>query len=287
MDVYPFIIHLGRLEVTGYGIMMMVGFLMGGWLIGLELKRQGLREDYAAEIVIAAVIGGVIGAKLWYVALTRDMDALLSRGGLVWYGGLIGGSLAVWLNGWRLRVPTRWTAHVVAPALAAAYALGRVGCFMVNDDYGLPTGLPWGMRFRQGLPPSTAENLHALFGIPIPPGVDPNTVLAVHPTQLYEVAAMTVAFMVLWKLRKAAWGTGALFGVYLMLAGLERFLVEFVRAKDDRFVGPFTIAQVMSVLLIIIGTLVWVRLRGRSAQDPGPYLAGRQPAATSNPSTAG
>lgn len=287
MDVYPFIIHLGPLEITGYGIMMMVGFLVGGWLIGLELKRQGLREDYAAEIVIAAVIGGVIGAKLWYVALTRDTGALLSRGGLVWYGGLIGGSLAVWLNSWRLRVPTRWTAHLVAPALAAAYALGRVGCFMVNDDYGLPTGLPWGMRFRQGLPPSTAENLHALFGIPIPPGVDPNTVLAVHPTQLYEVAAMTIAFMALWKLRKAAWGTGALFGAYLMMAGLERFLVEFVRAKDDRFLGPFTIAQVTSVVLILIGTVVWVRFRSAPMKEPGPYLAGRQPVPTSNPSTAG
>ena len=83
MDVYPFILDLGPLEITGYGIMMMVGFLVGGWLISLELRRQGLREDYAAEITIAAVIGGVIGAKLWYVALTRDLDALLSRGGLV------------------------------------------------------------------------------------------------------------------------------------------------------------------------------------------------------------
>lgn len=287
MDVYPFIIHLGPLEITGYGIMMMVGFLMGGWLVGLELRRQGFREDYAAEITIAAVIGGVIGAKLWYVALTGDLDALFSRGGLVWYGGLIGGSLAVALNGWRLRVPTRWTAHLVAPALAAAYGLGRVGCFMVNDDYGLPTGLPWGMRFRQGLPPSTAENLQALFGISVPAGVDPNTVLAVHPTQLYEVAAMLVAFTVLWRLRKEAWGTGALFGVYLMLAGLERFLVEFVRAKDDRFLGPFTIAQVTSVLLIIIGTVVWVRFKNSPMKEPGAYLAGRQPAPASNPSTTG
>lgn len=286
MDIYPLILHVGPLEITGYGIMMMVGFLVGGWLVGLELRRRGLREDYAAEITIAAVIGGVIGAKLWYVALTGDMNALLSRGGLVWYGGLIGGSVAVVLNGWRLRVPMAWTAHLVAPALAAAYALGRVGCFMVNDDYGLPTSLPWGMRFRQGLPPSTAENLHALFGIPVPAGVDPNTVLAVHPTQLYEVLAMLIAFAVLWKLRKAEWGTGALFGVYLMLAGSERFLVEFVRAKDDRFLGPFTIAQVFSILLILIGTVVWARLRNGPMKEPGQYLAGRQPAAPSKPSTA-
>lgn len=285
MDVYPFIIHLGPLEITGYGIMMMVGFLMGGWLIGLELKRRGLREDYAADITVAAVVGGVIGAKLWYVALTRDPGALFSRGGLVWYGGLIGGAAAVAINGWRLRVPTRWTAHLVAPALAAAYALGRVGCFLVNDDYGRPTALPWGVKFRQGLPPSTAENLHNLFRVPVPAGVDPNTVLAVHPTQLYEVAAMSIVFAVLWKLRRKPWGMGALFGVYLMLAGLERFLVEFVRAKDDRFLGPFTIAQLTSVLLVLIGLAVWTWLRNRPSPEAGPYLTVDTSEPVSKPAT--
>src|SRR3954447_14897249 len=92
MTIYPFIIHLGPLEITGYGLMMMVAFLMGGWLVSLELRRQGFAEDYAAEVVAAAVIGGIIGAKLWYVALTRDPGALLSRGGLVWYGGFLGGT---------------------------------------------------------------------------------------------------------------------------------------------------------------------------------------------------
>ena len=105
MNVYPFIIHLGPLEITGYGIMMMLGFLVGGWLITLELRRRQLREEYSADIVVAAVIGGVIGAKLWYVVLTRDPGALFSRGGLVWYGGFIGGAVAVLLNGWRRRVP--------------------------------------------------------------------------------------------------------------------------------------------------------------------------------------
>ena len=286
MDVYPFILDLGPLEITGYGIMMMVGFLVGGWLLSLELRRLGLREDYAAEITIAAVIGGVIGAKLWYVALTRDLDALLSRGGLVWYGGLIGGAIAVILTGWRLRVHIRWTAQLAAPALAAAYALGRVGCFLVNDDYGVPTTLPWGMRFRQGLPPSTAENMQSLFGIPVPAGVDPSTVLAVHPTQIYETLAMLIAFAVLWRLRKKEWGTGALFGIYLMLAGIERFLVEFVRAKDDRFLGAFTVAQLTSLILVAIGALVWSKLRSSPPVEPGDYLKGRQPASASKPSTA-
>jgi phosphatidylglycerol---prolipoprotein diacylglyceryl transferase len=271
MTVYPFIIHLGPLEVTGYGLMLMVAFLMGGWLIARQLRENNLREDYAADIVAAAVVGGIIGAKLWYVALTRDPGALFSRGGLVWYGGFIGGALAVILNGWRLRVPLRWTMQLAAPALAAAYALGRVGCFLVNDDYGGPTNLPWGVKFPNGSPPSTAANLHG-FGISVSPGIDPSTVLTVHPTQLYEVAAMLVAFAVLWVLRKKGQPVGWLFGVYLVFAGIERFLVEILRAKDDRLLGPFTIAQLTSVILVALGALLMALWRGGPSPAPGSYL---------------
>ena len=278
MTVYPFIIHLGPLEVTGYGLMLMVAFLMGGWLIARQLRESQLREDYAADIVAAAVIGGIVGAKLWYVALTQDPGALFSRGGLVWYGGFIGGALAVMLNGWRLKVPLRWTMQIAAPALAAAYALGRVGCFLVNDDYGRPTSLPWGMRFPEGLPPSTAGNLHQLFGIPVQQGIDPSTVLAVHPTQLYEVIIMLIAFAVLWSLRKKGHPIGWLFGLYLVFAGVERFLVEIVRAKDDRFLGPFTLAQLTSALIVAIGVVLLTAWRRTADPAPGGYLqTGKKP----------
>ena len=279
MTVYPFIIHLGPLEITGYGLMMMVAFLMGGWLITLELRRRRLSEDYAADAVAAAVVGGIIGAKLWYVALNQDLGSLFSRGGLVWYGGFIGGTIAVILNGWRLGVPLRWTMQLVAPALAAAYALGRVGCFLVNDDYGRPTGVPWGMKFPRGLPPSTAGNMEKLFGIPVPAGTDPSTVLAVHPTQLYETAIMLGVFMVLWRLRKSDYPIGRLFGLYLVCAGVERFLIEILRAKDDRFLGPFTLAQLTSVVLILIGSTIFVRWRTGSGPEPGAYLLSGKKAA--------
>lgn len=272
MNVYPLQWDLGPIEITGYGLMLMVAFLMGGWLIALQLREAKLKEDYAADMVAAAVIGGIVGAKLWYVALTGDPDALFSRGGLVWYGGFIGGALAVILNSWRLRVPLRWTMQLGAPALAAAYALGRVGCFLVNDDYGRPTAVPWGVRFPEGLPPSTAANLKNLFGIPIPEGVDPATVLAVHPTQLYEAAAMLLAFAVLWRLRKSGRPVGWLFGLYLVFAGVERFLVEILRAKDDRFLGPFTLAQVTSLVIVIIGAVILSRWREGSGPAPGAYL---------------
>ncbi len=269
MNVYPLKFPLGPFEITGYGIMLMVGFLAGGWLITLELRRRGLNEEYSADIVVAAVIGGIVGARLWYWVLHGG--PLLARGGLVWYGGFLGGALAVLANGWRLEVPTRWTLHLTAPALAAAYALGRIGCFIVNDDYGHPTSLPWAVKFPQGLPPTTAENMSKLFGIPVPPGTDPTTVLAVHPTQLYEAGLMLIAFAVLWRLRTAERPIGWLFGVYLVLAGVERFLVEFLRAKDDRLFGPFTLAQAVSAGLILAGGVLLAR-PWRGEVSPGPYL---------------
>ena len=277
MNIYPLswtIPLLGgrTVDITGYGIMMMVGFLVGGWLITLELRRRGLYEEYAADMTVAAVIGGVLGAKLWYLVLHPE-SSLLSRGGLVWYGGFVGGFLAVVLNGFRLKVPTRWTAHLAAPALAAAYALGRIGCFIVNDDYGRPTTVPWAVRFPQGLPPSTAANLQQQFGIPMPAGTDPSTVLAVHPTQLYEVILMLAVFAMLWRLRLKGRPIGWIFGIYLLCAGAERFVIEVFRAKDDRFFGPLTIAQIMSVILMIAGSIAIRRLASGADIAPGEYLS--------------
>lgn len=270
--VYPFNLHLGPLNITGYGIMLMVGFLMGGWLIDRDLRRRGWHHDYAADITVAAVIGGVIGAKLWYVAATGDPGALFTRGGLVWYGGFIGGSLAVLANGWRLGVPPRWTCQLTAAALPAAYALGRIGCFLVGDDYGRPTTLPWGVAFPQGIPPTTAGAMAQDFGIPIPQGVAPDTLLAVHPTQLYEVFLMIGAFMVLWRLRTSGKPAGWLFGLYLVLAGTERFLVEFVRAKADHLAVGLTVAQFIALAMIVTGGVLLAAWSKGADVEPGEYL---------------
>ena len=266
MTVYPFVLKLGPLTVTGYGLMMMVAFLVAGWAMQLELRRRGLDEEYSADIVIAAVIGGLIGGKLWYVAITGQWGALFSRGGLVWYGGFVGGALAVMVNGWRKRVPLRFTLELTAPALALGYALGRIGCFLVNDDYGRPTALPWGVMFPQGLPPTRVSEL-ARAGVSFPPGTDPLQVVAVHPTQIYETLVMFAVFVWLWRRRDHARATGWLFGAYLVCAGVERFLVEFVRIKDDRIFGAFTLAQATSVALVVLG--VWLTERFRDPATAG------------------
>jgi len=270
--VYPFNLHLGPLNLTSYGLMLMVGFLIGGWLIAREIRARGWYHEYAADITVAAVIGGVLGAKLWYVFATGEWSSLISRGGLVWYGGFLGGTAAVLLNGARLKVPMRWTLELAAPALPAAYALGRVGCFLVEDDYGVPSTLPWSVKFPQGLPPTTAGTLAHDFGIPIQAGVAPDTLLAVHPTQLYEVVLMTAAFMLLWRLRVHRRATGWLFALYLMLAGAERFLVEFVRAKEDRLGIGLTLAQAMALGLVVLGGVLLAKWGSGEALAPGEYL---------------
>jgi phosphatidylglycerol---prolipoprotein diacylglyceryl transferase len=263
MTVYPLTIHLGPVTITGFGLMMMLAFILAGWAIQLELRRRGFDEEYAADIVIGAVIGGLVGAKLWYVVLTGEGP--FSRGGFVWYGGFLGGVLGVLFNSWRKRVPIALTADLVAPALALGYAVGRVGCFVVGDDYGIPTSLPWAVKFPLGLPPTTVANL-TQFHVTFPPGTNPATLVAVHPTEVYETILMLLATAWLWRRRNHQHATGWLFACYLLIAGVERFAIEFLRAKDDRVLHGFTLAQAASVGLIALG--IW--LVRRLARPTGP-----------------
>ena len=225
---------------------------LGDLGIQLDLRSRGLSDEYAADIVVGAVIGGLIGAKLWYVAVTGEISSLFQRGGFVWYGGFFGGVAGVLAAGWLKRVPPRFTCEICAAPLMLGHAIGRVGCFLVQDDYGIPSALPWAMRFPQGLPPTTVAELTRL-GESFPAGTDPNLIVAVHPTQVYETVLMMVAFAWLWNRRTHERGTGWLFAWYLVLVGVERFLIEFVRVKDDRLIGDITLAQLTSLVLVGVG----------------------------------
>jgi phosphatidylglycerol:prolipoprotein diacylglycerol transferase len=261
---------LGRFTITSFGVMMAIAFLAGYQVIRVELKRLGRDPQLAGDILLGALIGGILGAKIYYVLLNwpltvRDpIGMLASRSGLVWYGGLIGGALGViWLLRRRGESVAR-TADVAAPALALSYALGRVGCFLVGDDYGRPTDSWIGIAFPSGAPPSTAGNLRRGFGVDIPAAVPDAQVLSVFPTQLFETAISLFIFLVLWKLRFKDRPAGWLFSLWLVLAGLERLFIEFFRAKDDRFFGALSLAQVISVGVIALGAWIMTRLRGRS-----------------------
>jgi phosphatidylglycerol:prolipoprotein diacylglycerol transferase len=256
--MFPTLVKIGSFEITTFGLMMFLAFIAAGWVLSRQFRRYGLDDDVASSMVMFAALGGILGAKIYYAILTRDWHNLLSRAGLVWYGGLIGGATACSILLIRRRVDFLIAADAAAPALAIGYCLGRIGCFLVGDDYGRPTDAWFGVAFPKGSPPTTAYALRD-FGVRLSDSIPDDAILRVHPTQLYESAAALVMFFILMALANRPHLKGRVFGMFLMLMGIERFLVEILRAKDDRFLGPFTIAQLISVIIFMIGTWLFMR----------------------------
>lgn len=263
-DWFPF---LGGQPITSFGVFMLLSFLTGGYVLRAELRRVGEDPDKAWDLVFMAVIGGIVGARVYYVLLNfpqlleDPVSLLLSRGGLVWYGGfLLATALVIWeIRRQKMSVPA--TADLVAPALALAYAVGRIGCFMVGDDWGRPTDSWVGIRFPRGTPATTVQNIEEMFGMEVDPALVEKygQVVPVHPTQLYEVGLSTLIFFALWRIRGHDHAKGWLFMLWLSLAGLERFAVEFLRAKDDRYIGILTVAQIISLAIVAVGIVGMAR----------------------------
>jgi phosphatidylglycerol:prolipoprotein diacylglycerol transferase len=262
--------RIGSFSISPFGVTLVFAFLASYLQLRWGMKRLGIGdEEDASALVFAAGVGGIVGAKIYYAILNGDWRLLFDRSGLVWYGGFILGALGVLWMMRRRRLPGWPMADVAAPALALGYAVGRVGCFLVGDDYGRPTDQPWGVAFPVGLPRTTAGNLRDLFGVNIPSSVPDDTLLKVHPTQLYETAmALAIWAFGVWLFKRRA-APGAVALSVLALLAVERFLVEFLRAKDDRFFAGFTLAQVISVgvllVIAIIGVLRRRRLEPRTA----------------------
>jgi phosphatidylglycerol:prolipoprotein diacylglycerol transferase len=253
---HPFQFNLGPLQFTGFGIAVVLGFVIAQMISQEEMQRRGHDPAPIADMILGAVVGGLLGAKLYFVIVLGNWDALFTRGGFVFWGGFIGGAIGVLLIARHKKVPIWRTLEVGAPSVAAAYAVGRTGCWGVGDDYGRPWEGPFAVQFPEGAPPSTAGIMAQEFGVQFPPGTDPNSLIAVHPTQLYEVAMGIVMFAIIWRVRKHRHAEGWLFGVYLILAGIERFIVEFFRAKDDYLPFGLTIAQTLALAAVAAGAVV-------------------------------
>ena len=248
-------LHIFGITLQTFGLMMGLGFVVSGWIIARRLKELGKPVDWAYEMVFAALIGGIIGARLWWVgenwSSAKDdiLGSLFSGAGLVWYGGAIGGAIAVLLWAWRRKWFTLQMLDTASIPLAAGYAIGRIGCQLAGDgDYGKPWNGPWAMAYPNGTVPTTVK---------------------VHPTPVYETITMLIVALVLWRLRDR-WRPGTLFALYLILAGLERFLVEFIRRNDDVFLG-LTQPQLLS-LVMIAGGGIFLLVR-RPAPAPAPLRA--------------
>lgn len=226
--------------------MAFLAFAAGFVVVHREAQRLGLGRDFAYDALLYAYIGGWAGARLFLIPTAWDLFRndpiafLLSGSGWVWYGGVFGGTLAVWVLARREGQPFLLVADVCAPALAIGLAIGRIGCHLSGDgDYGIPTSLPWGMSYPQGVVPTTER---------------------VHPAPLYEMVGSLAIFVHLWRRRFRA-RRGEIVGRYLVLACSLRFAIEFIRRNPAWLLG-LTTAQAWSLALAAVGAWLWGRAAG-------------------------
>lgn len=243
--IYPVLFRVGSFEITSFGVLVAMGALAGLWLFQRELQRARLPRD-TIDAAYAGIFAGLAGAKLWWTieffGTAPFLSLLFSRGGLSWFGGLTFGVSAGLLAIHLKRRPLLPTLAAAAPALAIGHGIGRIGCFLVGDDYGKVSDLPWAVAFPAGLPP---------------------TLDRVHPTQLYEALPLFLIGGLLLHWRRRGASDRQVFAVYLLLAGATRFLVEWLRV-NAQVLGPFTVAQLASAAVIALGAVLLVA--GRSAR---------------------
>jgi phosphatidylglycerol:prolipoprotein diacylglycerol transferase len=212
------------------------------WVFRRELQRSRLPES-AVDSAVGGILGGMAGAKLLWVfehlGEEPAADLLLSRGGMSWFGGLAGGVLAGLLVMHWKRLPKLAVVAAATPALAVGHMVGRIGCFLVGDDYGRPSALPWAVAFPEGLPPTT---------------------IPVHPTQLYEAAALVPIAFVLLRLRRNGSSDRTVLGTYLVLAGGLRFAIEFIRI-NERVIGMLSVAHLASLAAVTVGAVLLLSAR--------------------------
>ncbi|MGH7775243.1 MAG: prolipoprotein diacylglyceryl transferase [Candidatus Binatia bacterium] len=247
--MYPILFQVGPLTVYSFGTLMALAALSAGWVVWLELKRYRYNPEIASTMIFAAAVGGLIGARIlfifeeWNNFIQSPRDFIFTGAGFTWFGGMLGGALAVTWVVRRKGIPWLQAADISAPALALAYGVGRIGCHIAGDgDWGVVSDVPWAVAYTNAI----IGWVHPITGLPYPPGV------RVHPTSVYEMIESAIVFGILWSLRKKGYPHGTIFWLYLILAGLARFGVEFWRINPAIGLG-MTEAQWFSLILVLLG----------------------------------
>ncbi len=259
--MYPELLRFGDFVISSFGFMLVVAFLTGNYLLKKDMIYLGRDPMLAEDLTFNAAIGGILGGKLYYIIenipsgyglqnfngliniikgiFTLNLS-LIAAGiqnfgaGMVFYGGLIGGTIAVTMYIRKHNLNWPLVADWIAPYLALCHAIGRIGCLLVGDDYGKQTDLPWGIAFPNGLPP---------------------TVVPVHPTQIYEFLAYFISFLYLYKIRHNDNFKGSQISKYLVLVGLSRFFIEFIRV-NPKYIFGLSGAQIISLIMVILGSTI-------------------------------
>ena len=264
--MYPILFHFGPFPISSFGVMMVIAFLLGNYLLRIDVVAEGYDAIIADDIIFRAAIGGILGAKFYYLIeniptgqAADNINGLINiiagiftlngeriafgiqnfGAGLVFLGGLVGGMAAVSWYIYRKNLNWFKIADLAAPFLVLGHGIGRIGCFLVGDDYGIPTNLPWAIAFPNGLPPTN---------------------IAVHPTQLYEMSAYFIIFFYLRYRKRNQTFSGEIIFEYLFLGGLSRFMVEFIRI-NTKFIFGLSGAQYLSILMMAIGAYQLWKMR--------------------------
>ncbi|MCX7930364.1 MAG: prolipoprotein diacylglyceryl transferase [Chlorobi bacterium] len=269
----PILFNLGPITVYSFGLMMALAFLTANWLFSRRARQLGWSEKFVSAITFIALIGGIIGAKLFHlleypeIFLRDPIGAVFSGEGLTFHGGLIIAAISIGVFVKRKGVPFFVLADALAPSLILAYGIGRIGCQLAGDgDYGIPSKLPWAMTYPNGTVPTLShinlelrQKYEQMYpGEPVPSDI------AVHPAPVYETLASVLIFFILYRLQQRnQHPDGWLFALYLVLAGLERFLVEFIRLNPTY--GGLSQAQWVSLGMIVCGAIL---LMVRSTRAP-------------------
>jgi len=271
--MYPILFEFGPFTISSFGVMMVMAFLLGNYLLRKDVVAEGFDPIIAEEITFRAAIGGILGAKIYYLIenipsghAADNISGLVNiiagiftlngekiayglqnfGAGLVFLGGLVGGLLTVSWYFYRNNLNWYKMADLVAPFLVLGHGIGRIGCFLVGDDYGVPSNLPWACTFPNGLPPTT---------------------IPVHPTQLYEMSAYFIIFFYLRYRKQIQNFSGEIIFEYLFLAGFARFMVEFIRT-NTKYIFDLSGAQYISILMMAIGTYQLWKLRKINSPSP-------------------
>tara|TARA_Y100000996_G_C22494073_1_gene631517 strand:+ start:159 stop:1007 length:849 start_codon:yes stop_codon:yes gene_type:complete len=270
--MFPIIHDFGIIKIFGlefhlviysFGFILVLAFYSCYFFLNYDLKRLGYDEKLASDIVFWAAVGGIFGAKLYYLIENFDRviadpkGMIFSGSGLVFLGGLLGGLIAVTFLLKKQKLSWLLFADLVAPVLILGSCIGRIGCFLVGDDYGLPSKLPWAVSFKDGLPPTTTQSFQYYYPWIDLSGFEPG-LITVHPTQIYEVIITFVLFVFLWKKRKNIETTGNLFFIYLILYGIERFMIEFLRTNPKYLFSFFSGAQIICLIMIMVGVYFYL-----------------------------
>jgi|ERR1041384_627348 phosphatidylglycerol:prolipoprotein diacylglycerol transferase len=275
--MHPKLFTIGPFTIYSYGLLLGVGFILASIVLTKEMRRKGLDPNLGSTVTLLAIVFGIAGSKLlylienWEYASRDPVGMAFSPGGLTWYGGFILATIAIMIFVRRRKIPFLAVCDAAAPALLLGYGVARIGCHLSGDgDYGMPTNLPWGCVYSNGTyPPSMAfknfPDIVQRYGVN---GVVPDTI-PVHPAPIYEFVAGVILFALLWSVRKKFTVNGQAFMLYLILSGLSRFLVEFIRLNPRLLLG-LTEAQLISLVMIAAGIAGYAVL---SRKDSGPLPA--------------